>query len=141
VVRIKWASKGSSPAVADGRMSSGKEIGWKMSIALGGGRRQNTRTDLPYGQPRKAKKANVMAGKIGQFQWIAQVFGMKYRKDVKKLGVGGGEGKMVVPAPVSKLDELGAIPKGNLVTIKELRSALARKHAAKRLALPTPLAF
>jgi hypothetical protein len=45
-----------------------------------------------------------------------------------KMSTRWGTGTMVVPAP-SEVDELmRAVPKGKLVTINELRAALAKKH-------------
>ena len=45
-----------------------------------------------------------------------------------KLSTRWGTGMMVVPAP-SEVDEMmRRVPKGKLVTINELRAALARKH-------------
>ncbi len=39
-----------------------------------------------------------------------------------------GTGTMVVPAPVEVDELMRRVPKGRLVTIKELRAALAKKH-------------
>jgi hypothetical protein len=41
-----------------------------------------------------------------------------------------GEGIMVIPAPVEVDQLMKQVPKGRLVTITELRTALARKHKA-----------
>ena len=41
-----------------------------------------------------------------------------------------GEGKMVIPAPLEVDALMKQVPKGRLVTIAELRSALASKHSA-----------
>jgi hypothetical protein len=41
-----------------------------------------------------------------------------------------GEGTCVIPAP-REVDELmGKVPKGKLVTVNDLRAALARRHGA-----------
>ena len=40
-----------------------------------------------------------------------------------------GEGTFVIPAPIEVDEIMRKIPKGNLVTINEIREALARKHA------------
>src|SRR5262245_48704178 len=41
-----------------------------------------------------------------------------------------GEGTMVIPAPLEVDSLMKQIPKGRVVTINELRAALARKHRA-----------
>src|SRR4051794_24852740 len=41
-----------------------------------------------------------------------------------------GSGTMVIPAPVEVDALMKKVPKGKLVTITELRAALARKHGA-----------
>lgn len=41
-----------------------------------------------------------------------------------------GEGKMVIPAPLEVDALMKQVPKGHLVTIAELRSALATRHSA-----------
>jgi hypothetical protein len=41
-----------------------------------------------------------------------------------------GEGKMVIPAPIEVDALMKKVPKGRLVTINELRAALAAKHKA-----------
>ena len=47
-----------------------------------------------------------------------------------KLSQRWGEGKMVVPAPIEVDALMRKVPKGKLVTINELRGALAAKHKA-----------
>jgi hypothetical protein len=56
-------------------------------------------------------------------------------KDLPKIGrVEGkmttrwGTGTMVIPAPIEVDELMQRVPKGKLVTINELRSALAKKH-------------
>src|SRR5438045_3934388 len=41
-----------------------------------------------------------------------------------------GEGRMVIPAPIEVDALMRRVPKGRLVTINELRAALAAKHQA-----------
>ena len=45
-----------------------------------------------------------------------------------KMSTRWGTGTMVVPAPCEVDEMMRRVPKGKLVTINELRSALARKH-------------
>ena len=45
-------------------------------------------------------------------------------------GIRSGEGRMVVPAPREVDALMKQVPRGRLVTINELRAALARKHGA-----------
>jgi hypothetical protein len=45
-----------------------------------------------------------------------------------KMSKRWGEGTMVIPAPVEVDELMKQIPKGRLVTINELRAALAAKH-------------
>ena len=45
-----------------------------------------------------------------------------------KMSTRWGAGTMVVPAPIEVDQLMRRVPKGKLVTINELRSALARKH-------------
>src|SRR3984885_13298259 len=45
-------------------------------------------------------------------------------------GIRGGEGRMVIPAPREVDALMKQVPRGRLVTINELRTALARKHRA-----------
>jgi hypothetical protein len=47
-----------------------------------------------------------------------------------KMSKRWGAGKMVIPAPVEVDALMKRVPKGRLVTINELRSALAAKHEA-----------
>ncbi len=47
-----------------------------------------------------------------------------------KMSKRWGEGKMVVPAPIEVDELMRKVPKGRVVTVNELRSALARKHKA-----------
>ena len=47
-----------------------------------------------------------------------------------KMSKRWGTGTMVVPAPIEVDELMRHVPKGKLVTINELRSALARKHKA-----------
>ena len=45
-----------------------------------------------------------------------------------KMTTRWGTGTMVVPAPIEVNELMRRVPKGKLVTINELRSALAKKH-------------
>ena len=45
-------------------------------------------------------------------------------------GIRSGEGRMVVPAPREVDALMKQVPRGRVVTINELRAALARKHGA-----------
>jgi hypothetical protein len=45
-----------------------------------------------------------------------------------KMSTKWGTGTMVVPAPIEVDELMRRVPKGKLVTINELRTALARKH-------------
>jgi hypothetical protein len=45
-----------------------------------------------------------------------------------KMTTRWGTGTMVIPAPLEVDDLMRRVPKGKLVTINELRSALAKKH-------------
>ena len=47
-----------------------------------------------------------------------------------KMSKRWGTGKMVIPAPIEVDTLMKQVPKGRLVTINELRSALAAKHKA-----------
>ena len=45
-----------------------------------------------------------------------------------KMSTRWGSGTMVIPAPIEVDELMRRVPKGKLVTINELRAALARKH-------------
>ena len=47
-----------------------------------------------------------------------------------RMSIRWGEGKMVIPAPLEVDALMKQVPKGRLVTINELRAALAAKHKA-----------
>src|SRR5215471_6981340 len=53
-----------------------------------------------------------------------------------KMSKRWGEGTMVIPAPLEVDALMRSVPKGKLVTINELRAALAAKH---KVALACPL--
>lgn len=54
----------------------------------------------------------------------------KVAKIEGKLSTRWGTGTMVVPAPVEVDELMRKVPKGKLITINELRTALAEKHKA-----------
>src|SRR4051812_19913048 len=54
----------------------------------------------------------------------------KVERVTGKLSKRWGEGKMVVPAPAEVDALMKQVPKGSLVTIRELRTALAATHHA-----------
>ena len=39
-----------------------------------------------------------------------------------------GEGKMVIPSPKEVMEIMEKIPKGKVITVKEIREVLAKKH-------------
>ncbi len=42
-----------------------------------------------------------------------------------------GEGRMVVPSPLEVKEIMDSVPEGNLITIAEIRQALAKKHGVE----------
>jgi len=54
----------------------------------------------------------------------------KVEKITEKMSKRWGAGTVVIPAPVEVDAIMKKVPKGKLVTINEIRAALARKHCA-----------
>jgi len=54
----------------------------------------------------------------------------KVQKITGKMSKRWGAGTVVIPAPIEVNEMMRKVPKGKLVTINEIRSALAKKHNA-----------
>ena len=54
----------------------------------------------------------------------------KVEKITDKMSQRWGRGTVVIPAPLEVDEIMQKVPVGNLITINEIRSALARKHKA-----------
>lgn len=54
----------------------------------------------------------------------------KVEKITRKMSKRWGTGTVVIPAPVEVDEIMKSVPKGKLITINEIRAALARKHGA-----------
>jgi alkylated DNA nucleotide flippase Atl1 len=54
----------------------------------------------------------------------------KVEKITDKMSKRWGTGTVVIPAPIEVDEMMRKVPAGNLITINEIRSALARKHKA-----------
>jgi hypothetical protein len=54
----------------------------------------------------------------------------KVERITRKMSNRWGTGTVVIPAPIEVDEMMRKVPKGKLVTINEIRSALARKHKA-----------
>jgi hypothetical protein len=54
----------------------------------------------------------------------------KVEKITDKMSKRCGTGTVVIPAPIDVDEIMRKVPAGNLTTINEIRSALARKHSA-----------
>jgi hypothetical protein len=54
----------------------------------------------------------------------------KVEKITDKMSLRWGRGTVVIPAPLEVDEIMQKVPVGNLITINEIRSALARKHKA-----------
>jgi alkylated DNA nucleotide flippase Atl1 len=54
----------------------------------------------------------------------------KVQKITEKMSKRWGEGTLVIPAPMEVEEIMRKIPKGKLITINDIRAALARKHKA-----------
>jgi len=54
----------------------------------------------------------------------------RVEKITPKLARRWGKGTVVIPAPIEVNELMRKVPQGKLVTINEIRSALARKHNA-----------
>ena len=54
----------------------------------------------------------------------------KVEKITDKMSQRWGRGTVVIPAPLEVDEIMRKVPVGNLITINEIRSALARKHKA-----------
>jgi hypothetical protein len=54
----------------------------------------------------------------------------KVEKITDKMSLRWGRGTVVIPAPLEVDEIMRKVPVGNLITINEIRSALARKHKA-----------
>ncbi len=54
----------------------------------------------------------------------------KVEKITEKMNKRWGVGTVVIPAPMEVDEMMRKVPKGKLVTINEIRSALAKKHKA-----------
>ena len=54
----------------------------------------------------------------------------KVEKITDKMSQRWGRGTVVIPAPLEVDEIMRKVPVGNLITINEIRSALARKHEA-----------
>ena len=52
----------------------------------------------------------------------------KVQKITGKMSKKWGEGTMVIPSPIEVDELMRKVPKGKLITINEIRTALARKH-------------
>jgi len=54
----------------------------------------------------------------------------KVEKITDKMSKRWGEGTVVIPAPLEVDEMMREVPEGKLITIDQIRSALARKHGA-----------
>ncbi|MEM3725493.1 MAG: MGMT family protein [Candidatus Bathyarchaeia archaeon] len=54
----------------------------------------------------------------------------KVEKITEKMSKRWGSGTVVIPAPIEVDEIMKKVPKGKLITINEIRSALAKKHKA-----------
>jgi hypothetical protein len=54
----------------------------------------------------------------------------KVEKITDKMSKRWGTGTVVIPAPIEVDEMMRQVPAGNLITINEIRAALARKHQA-----------
>jgi alkylated DNA nucleotide flippase Atl1 len=54
----------------------------------------------------------------------------KVEKITDKMSKRWGKGTVVIPAPIEVDEMMRKVPAGNLITINEIRAALARKHNA-----------
>jgi hypothetical protein len=54
----------------------------------------------------------------------------KVEKITEKMSRRWGSGTVVIPAPIEVDEIMKKVPKGKLITINEIRSALAKKHKA-----------
>jgi len=54
----------------------------------------------------------------------------KVEKITRKMSKRWGTGTVVIPAPVEVDEIMKSVPEGRLITINEIRAALARKHGA-----------
>ncbi len=54
----------------------------------------------------------------------------KVEKITDKMSKGWGTGTVVIPAPMEVNEMMRRVPEGKLVTINEIRAALAKKHKA-----------
>ncbi|MEM3578262.1 MAG: MGMT family protein [Candidatus Bathyarchaeia archaeon] len=61
----------------------------------------------------------------------------KVQKISGKMSKRWGEGTMVIPAPIEVDEIMRKVPKGKLMTINEIRIALAKKHKATIACLMT----
>ena len=54
----------------------------------------------------------------------------KVEKITRKMSKRWGTGTVVIPAPVEVDEMMKSVPEGRLITINEIRAALAKKHGA-----------
>lgn len=54
----------------------------------------------------------------------------KVERITEKMSKRWGTGTIVIPAPIEVNEMMGRVPEGKLVTINEIRMALAKKHGA-----------
>jgi len=54
----------------------------------------------------------------------------KVEKITRKMSKRWGTGTVVIPAPIEVDEIMKSVPEGRLITINEIRAALARKHGA-----------
>jgi len=54
----------------------------------------------------------------------------KVEKISEKMSKKWGSGTVVIPAPIEVDEIMRSVPKGKLITINEIRAALAKKHGA-----------
>lgn len=54
----------------------------------------------------------------------------KVEKITRKMSKRWGTGTVVIPAPLEVDEMMKSVPEGRLITINEIRAALARKHGA-----------
>ncbi|MCK4320289.1 hypothetical protein KAW11_01620, partial [Candidatus Bathyarchaeota archaeon] len=54
----------------------------------------------------------------------------KVEKITDKMSKRWGTGTVVIPAPMEVNEMMRKVPEGNLITINEIRAALAKKHGA-----------
>ena len=52
-----------------------------------------------------------------------------------KMSTRWGTGTVVIPAPIEVDEIMRRIPEGKLITVVEIRAALAKKHGSQRLRL------